>query len=54
MKHHMYHQPNFPIRVEWKKYTSGDLREHAKDNIDKRATVAKLTLDMRSLKLAPL
>jgi hypothetical protein len=55
MKQHEYHQPNFPIIAEWKKYAAGDLREHeASDMMDRRSTVAKIRLDMRHLKLAHL
>lgn len=55
MKQHEYHQPNFPIIAEWKKYAAGDLREHkADDMMDRRSTVAKIRLDMRDLKLSHL
>lgn len=54
MNDHKYHDPDFPITVELKKYAGGDQREHVKDLYDNRGVVAKIRLDMRTLNLAPL
>lgn len=55
MKQHIYHPPKFELLAEWKKYAAGDLREHnQKQVMDKRGAVAKLRIDMREFKFAPL
>lgn len=55
MEQHKYFPPNFIIESEYKKYTSGDQRQDAEANpYDKRARVAKIFFDMRSLKFFPL
>ena len=43
---------DFPIQVEYKKYTAGDSR--AEDNLDNRERVAKIRVHLRDMNLAPL
>jgi len=46
---------DFPINVNYKRYTAGDVRptEHVQ-NRDNRERVAKIRIDIRDLRLAPL
>jgi len=54
MEEFKYFEPNFEIQVFYKRYTAGDTRVNDPNNRDNRERVAKLKLDMRDLKLAPL
>jgi len=45
--------PNFYIDTMYKRYTAGDVRP-GEANLDNRERVAKISLDMRDLRLAPL
>lgn len=47
-----YYTPEFNIGVIYKKYTAGDTR--AEDNLDNRERVAKIFVNLKDLKLAPL
>jgi hypothetical protein len=40
--------------VHYKRYTAGDTRQNDDNNRDNRERVAKVRLDIRDLKLAPL
>lgn len=48
-------ETDFPINVNYKRYTAGDVRptEHVQ-NRDNRERVAKVRIDIRDLRLAPL
>lgn len=48
-----YFPPNFEIKTGYKKYVAGDTRP-TENTYDNRERVAKISLDMRDLKLAPL
>lgn len=47
-------EPDFPISVCYKRYTAGDTRVDNPENRDNRERVAKIRMDIRTLKLAPL
>lgn len=45
--------PEFNIIVNYKRYNAGDMSQHKK-TMDNRERVAKLRVDIRTLRLAPL
>ena len=47
-------EPDFSMFVHYKRYTAGDTRQNDDNNRDNRERVAKVRLDIRDLKLAPL
>jgi hypothetical protein len=52
---HRYHEPDFNIKLKYKRYAAGDIRhDDAEGRVDFRDVVAKLRVDMREMKLAPL
>jgi hypothetical protein len=48
-----YMPPHFFVDTQYKRYTAGDVRP-GEDNYDNRERVAKIRLDIRDLRLAPL
>ncbi len=46
-------EPDFNFDVAYKRYTAGDVRQ-TPNNRDNRDRVAKLRVDLRALRLAPL
>jgi len=47
-----YYPADFSVGVKYKKYTAGDTR--SEDNLDNRERVAKIFVDLKEMKLAPL
>ena len=50
---HKYFPPEFIVNVQYSRYPGDDQRFTA-DNLDPRAAVARLHVDMREMRLAPL
>ena len=54
MQEFKYFAPEIPLKANYKRYLSGDVRENKADNLDNRERVAKVFIDIRDLKFAPL
>jgi hypothetical protein len=52
MEEFKYYEEPFNIQAQYKKYTAGDTR--MEDNLDTRDRVAKITVDLTDMGLAPL
>ena len=54
IEQHKMYPPEFFINMVYRRYMSTDLREHTSTNTESRERTAKILIDLRCMKLAPL